>query len=413
MAVPDEDWIHDWNAPESGTAAEPRPAVELNDETLRDGLQSPSAKAPPLQAKRDFLHILCDLGVTSVDIGMPASGVQALGDAVVLAKEIVRHRLPLRPNCAARTVCKDIRPIIEISQRAGTAVEVAAFLGCSAARRRVEGWDMAHLLKLTRDSVTLAVQAGLPVMFVTEDTTRTHPEILRDLYRAAIESGARRICAADTVGHASPQGAERLLAFLRSLAGESGEKVAVDWHGHMDRGLGLACTLEAWRAGADRLHGSALGLGERVGNAPLDLVILNLKLMGGWPRDVARLTDYVAWTSRWTGIPIPWNYPVFGQDAFRTGTGVHASALLKARQLGDAHLEDLMYSAVPASWVGRRQTIEVGPMSGDANIVAWLQDHREEVNQERVAAIRRLAKESDTMLSDDDIFDLLQRLEEP
>ncbi|MEW6758811.1 MAG: 2-isopropylmalate synthase, partial [Acidobacteriota bacterium] len=109
----------------------------------------------------------------------------------------------------------------------------------------------------------------------------------------------------------------------------------------------------------------------------------------------------------------PWNYPVFGQDAFRTGTGVHASALLKARQMGDACLEDLMYSAVPASWVGRRQTIEVGPMSGDANIVAWLQDHREEVNQERVAAIRRLAKESDTMLSDDDIFDLLQRLEEP
>lgn len=406
-------WIHDWNAPEEPPSGGPLPPPELDDETLRDGLQHPSAKAPPLQAKREFLHILCEVGIQAADIGMPAAGLQALEDCVFLAREVARHRLPLRPNCAARTVGKDIRAVVEISQRAGIAVEVAAFIGCSDARRRVEGWDLPYLLKITRETVSLAVGAGLPVMYVTEDSTRTSPEVLRDLFRAAIESGARRICAADTAGHALPQGAARLVAFLKSVAAESGEAVAVDWHGHMDRGLGLGCSLAAWRAGASRIHGSALGLGERVGNTPLDLLIVNLKMEGAWQRDLRPLTDYVSWTSRWTGVPIPWNYPVFSAQAFRTGTGVHASALLKARQMGDAVLEDHVYSSVPAAWFGRRQTIAVGPMSGDSNIVAWLMEHREEVTEEKVAAIRALAKKADSLLSDDEIRDALQRLEAP
>jgi len=406
-------WIHDWNAPEETPPPPVPPPPELDDETLRDGLQHPSAKAPPLQAKREFLHILCAVGIQAADIGMPAASLQALEDCVFLAREVARHRLPLKPNCAARTVGKDVRAVVEISQRAGLAVEVAAFIGCSEARRRVEGWDLAYLRKITRETVSLAVKAGLPVMYVTEDSTRTSPEVLRDLFLAAIESGARRICAADTAGHALPHGAARLVGFLKQVAAESGEKVAVDWHGHMDRGMGLACSLAAWKAGAARIHGSALGLGERVGNTPLDLLIVNLKMEGAWPRDPRALSDYVAWTSRWTGVPVPWNYPVFSPEAFRTGTGVHASALLKARQMGDAVLEDHVYSSVPAAWFGRRQTIAVGPMSGDSNIVAWLLEHREEVTEERVAAIRALAKKSDSLLSDDEIRDALQRLETP
>ncbi len=411
MASGYEEWVYDWNRREpEGDERVPR-TVELNDETLRDGLQSPSARTPPLQAKLDFLHILAGLGISGVDIGLPASSPQVMEDTIFLAREIARSKLPLKPNCAARTVRGDIRHVKEVSERAGLPIEVSAFIGSSAARSLAEGWDIEFLLKATRESVSEAVRLGLSIMYVTEDTTRTHPDVLRQLYTAAIECGARRICIADTVGFATPAAARRIVRFLKDIVKESGEDVAIDWHGHMDRGLGLMATLAAFEAGADRLHGSAVGLGERIGNAPLDLIMVNLKLMGCWERDISDLTEYVNWIQRWTGVSLPWNYPVFGSDAFRTGTGVHASAIMKAMKMGDPDLVDMVYSAVPASWFGLRQTIEVGPMSGDANVAYWLAEHGLEVTSERMAAIRNLAKESDGMLTDDEILDALQRLE--
>jgi 2-isopropylmalate synthase len=191
----------------------------------------------------------------------------------------------------------------------------------------------------------------------------------------------------------------------------TGEDVKIDWHGHMDRGLGVSSTLAACEAGADRLHGSALGLGERVGNAPLDLIMVNLKMMGWLDADLSALTEYVEWVARWTGVPVPWNYPVFGRDAFRTGTGVHASAIVKALNMGDQSLVDLVYSSVPASWFGKHQTIEVGPVSGECNVIFWLHQHGEEVTETKVRELCQHAKASDHMLTDDEIRDVLERLE--
>ncbi len=407
-------WIYDWNAEEEGTQAPAgAPAFELDDETLRDGLQCPSAKAPPLQAKKEFLHILARMGVHSVDIGLPASGGHTSEDTLFLAKEIARARLPLSANCAARTVKEDVWPIVEISQKAGIPIEVATFIGSSAIRHLAEGWDMPFLLKAIRESIGEAVKAGLPVMFVTEDTTRAEPEVIRQLYTEAIACGARRACIADTVGFAAPWGARRLVRFVKSVIAGTGAEVKVDWHGHQDRGMGLISALAALRAGADRIHGSALGLGERVGNTSLDLVIVNLKLMGLWDKDVSAISEYVEWVSRWAGVSIPWNYPIFGRDAYRTGTGIHAAAILKALKMGDVDMVDRVYAAVPASWFGKQQTIEVGPMSGDSNIQFWLHQHGQEPTPERVRTIRRLAKEGDHTLSDDEIWDALHRLEKP
>ena len=406
-----DQWVYDWNRAEAESGADGARSVDLNDETLRDGLQSPSAKTPPLQAKLEFLHILAGLGIAGVDIGLPASSPQVMEDAIFLAKEIARFNLPLKPNCAARTVSSDIRLVREVSERAGFPVEVSTFIGSSAARSLAEGWDIEFLLRTTRESISEAVHLGLSPMFVTEDTTRTHPDVLKQLYTAAIEYGARRICIADTVGFASPMAARRIVGYLKSIVADSGEDVAIDWHGHMDRGLGLISTLAAFEAGADRLHGSAIGLGERAGNAPLDLVMVNLKLMGLWDRDISDLTEYVNWIARWTGVSMPWNYPVFGSDAFRTGTGIHASAIMKAMKMKDPRLVDMVYSAIPASWFGKRQTIEVGPMSGDANVAYWLAEHGMDVTSERMAAVRKLAKDSDSMLTDDEIMDALKRLE--
>lgn len=409
-----ESWVHEWDdsvAPRQGDSPSARRPVEVDDETLRDGIQCPSARNPPLQAKLEFLHLLVRLGVQAVDIGLPASGPHQSEDALYLAKEIARGELPIEANCAARTVAADIRAVVRISQRAGISVGVATFIGSSAVRQYAEGWDMAFLLKSTRESVTSAVKEGLPVTFVTEDTTRAHPQMIRDLYSAAIDCGARRLCIADTVGYATPAAAKNLVSFIKGVIGKSGAHVKLDWHGHMDRGLGLPSSLAALDAGADRLHGCALGLGERVGNTPLDLLLVNLKLMGRWPGDLTPLTEYVEWVTRWTGVPIPWNYPVFGRDAYRTGTGIHAAAILKALQKGDAAMADVVYSAVPPSWFGKHQIIEVGPMSGESNAVFWLNRHGLEPSGERILAVMRLAKESNHTLCDDEIFGVLARLE--
>jgi 2-isopropylmalate synthase len=366
--------IYDWNS--AGGFDWKSARVELNDETLRDGLQSPSAIDPPLDIKLRLLHLMVDLGIASADIGLPGAGPRAVEQVRALAREIVSQRLPLEPNCAARTVVADIEPIVRVSQEVGRAIEAATFIGSSAIRLYAEDWTLDRLLRATEDAVSFAVKNGLPVMFVTEDTTRARPETLKALYGAAIRFGARRLCLADTVGHATPDGVRRLVRFVRDeIIRPSGEQVKIDWHGHRDRGMGLINCLAAIEAGADRVHATALGVGERVGNAEMDLLIVNLRMLGAFTHDVSKLREYCETAARAIGIPLPPNYPVMGSDAFRTATGVHAAAIIKARKKGEDWLADLVYSSVPATVFGSKQTIDISPVSGLSNVKCWLEEH--------------------------------------
>lgn len=402
------DLIYDWNTCERV----PKPArgrVELNDETLRDGLQSPSVTSPRIEDKLRLLHLMDELGIQAADLGLPGAGPHVVADVTRLAEEIVDQKLSIAPNCAARTIKADIQPIVEISQQVGTSIEAACFIGSSPVRQYTEGWDLDRMLKLTEDAVSYAAGEGLPVMYVTEDTTRAAPEDLRRLYTTAVEAGARRVCVADTVGHATPDGTRAVIRFIREVVDATGEEVAVDWHGHKDRGLSVINTLTAVEAGADRVHGTALGIGERVGNTPMDLVMVNMKLMGWIDNDLTALPEYCELTSRTTAVPLPDNYPVLGRDAFRTGTGVHAAAILKARAKGDEWLADLVYSGIPASYLGRRQRVDVGPMSGESNVICWLSDHEIEPEANLVAAIFHAAKKSNRVLEDDEILALCAR----
>ena len=408
MHPPDSELVYDWNR--AGGAASPaRGRVELDDETLRDGLQSPSVRSPSLEQKVRILHLIDALGIDSADIGLPGAGPHVVATVTRLAEEIVRSGMRLRPNCAARTIAADILPIIEISQKVGIPIEVACFIGSSPIRQYTEDWDFDRMLRLSEDAVTLAVKEGLPVMFVTEDTTRAHPEHIRRMYATAIRAGARRVCVCDTVGHATPNGVRNLVSFVCALVAEIDPEVKVDWHGHQDRGLGVTNALWALEAGAHRVHGCALGIGERVGNTPMDQLLVNLQLLGWIDRDLTKLAEYCSVVSEATGVRIPDNYPIVGRDAFRTGTGVHAAAIIKARKKGDEWLSDRVYSGVPASMIGRHQVIEVGPMSGLSNVQCWLEDHGLEARAELVEAIFRRAKESDRILTDEEILDLVQR----
>lgn len=403
MSVSEQDLIHDWNTAEGGELRPGRSVVELDDETLRDGLQSPSVISPPIEDKLRILHYIAELGIESANIGLPGAGPHVVSDVKRLAEEIRDQRLSILPNCAARTMRRDIEPIVEVAQATGVEIEAACFIGSSPVRQYAENWELDRMLGLVEEAVSFAAGEGLPVMFVTEDTTRASPEHLQRLYTTAVEAGARRVCVADTVGHATPNGAHHVIRFVRSVVDATGETVKVDWHGHRDRGLGEINALTAAAAGADRLHGTALGIGERVGNTPIDLLLVNMHLLGWIDRDLSCLTDYCELVAKTTGVPLPDNYPVIGRDAFRTATGVHAAAIIKARAKGDEWLADLVYSGVPAGLFGRRQIVEVGPMSGESNVVCWLDEHGVEPESGLVKAIFARAKESARVLEEAEI----------
>jgi isopropylmalate/homocitrate/citramalate synthase len=399
--------IYDWNSM-PGAEFKPAGQVLLNDETLRDGLQSPSVKDPAIGQKLKILHLMEDLGINSLDIGLPGAGPRAVADVERLAREIANCRMKIKPNCAARTHENDIRPIAEISQRVGIGIEVACFIGSSPIRRYTENWSDDFLLQTTEKAVVYARGLGLEVMYVTEDTSRCDPDTVKKLYSTAINCGASAIVLCDTVGHATPSGVQALVRFvLDEVVKPSGKKVRVDWHGHSDRGLAVANSLAALAAGADCVHGTALGIGERVGNTQMDQMLVNLKLMGVSPwaqQDLTRLKEYCLTVSEATGVPIPRNYPVLGEDAFRTATGVHAAAVIKAFKKGDTELANSVYSGVPSHYFGLEQIIEIGPMSGKSNVIFWLERRGIPPAEELVDRIFQRAKASDRCLSEEEIL---------
>jgi 2-isopropylmalate synthase len=398
--------IHDWNVAEP-TLHKPDRHIGFDDETLRDGLQSPSVCEPPVEQKIELLHLMNDIGLDTADIGLPGAGGAHAASVEMMAREIANKKMKIRPNCAARTHKNDIIPILEISQRAGIPIEVCAFIGSSPIRFYAEEWTLEKLLQMTQDAVTFAVKEGAPVMFVTEDTTRAQPETIKALYETAIRCGARAVCVCDTVGHATPDGARSVVKFVKNIINEMGEDVRLDWHGHQDRGLGVINSIAAIQGGADQVHGSALGMGERVGNTPMDQLLVNLKLMGWIRNDLTRLREYcdkAAEACQWT---IPLNYPVFGRDAFRTATGVHAAAVIKSYKKGDSELADLIYSGVPAGQFGLKQVIEIGPMSGKSNVIFWLETHGIEAAEDRVTRIYERAKQASAVLSEAEVMALV------
>ncbi|MFC1705582.1 LeuA family protein [Planctomycetota bacterium] len=394
------DLIYDWN---THNQRPPKKPVELNDETLRDGLQSPSITAPTIDEKIEILHLMHELGIERANIGLPGAGPMVAADVERLATEIESAGLKIRPNCAARTVIQDIRPIAEISQKTGVRIEAATFLGSSPIRRYTEEWDLDRLLRHTEESVRFAVENDLDAMYVTEDTTRADPETVTKLYKTAIECGARRIVVCDTVGHATPVGVRAIIRFALKLVEATGEDVKVDWHGHNDRGLGLTNALTAIVAGADSIHGCGLGIGERCGNTSMDQLLVNLKLLGWREGNLTGLCRYAGAVSSYCRVPIPSNYPVVGTDAFETGTGVHAAAVIKAYKKGDEWLANRVYSGVPADEFGLEQKILVGPMSGRSNVVWVLDKLGLPGTEETVDRVFNAAKASRRNLTDEEI----------
>jgi 2-isopropylmalate synthase len=405
-----ENLIYDWNL--VGKRPQPPRQVMVTDESLRDGLQSPSIRHPDIQDKVYLLYLMRDLGIDAADLGLCGAGDRFKYHVTVLAREINNQGMPIQPQSAARTMLADIAPIVDASEEAGIPIEAAVFLGTSPIRQYAEGWDLDFLLRQTEESVSFAIEHGLPVMFVTEDTTRAKPEALREIYTTAIRAGAQRICAADTAGHATPEGVRALVSFLCDMVQQINPEVGIDWHGHRDRGMDIVNTLVAIEAGADRVHACGLGIGERSGNTPMEILLVNLNLLGWADRNLTRLPEYCQVISETCGASIPFNYPVVGADAFRTSTGVHAAAIVKALEKGDDWLTDCVYCGVPACMVGRKQGIEIGPMSGEHNVRYYLRQHQIEERPIYIDKILAAAKRSDVLLTENDVLRMVTVMDE-
>jgi 2-isopropylmalate synthase len=403
--------IYDWNAVEKLTTLSPRRKVTFLDETLRDGIQSPSVVDPTIDDKLKLVELASDLGIHHIDIGLPGAGRRAVEDCTIIARHIRDRGLPIKPACAARTHPADVQAVVDVSQAVGIEIEVLTFIGSSPIRQYAESWDLARMLELSAAAIDLARRFDLPVGYVTEDTTRSRPDVLQKLFVNAVEHGAQRLVLCDTVGHATPDGIRNLLKFTRNLLDGLGRPdVGLDWHGHNDRGLGVVNSIFAIEFGADRVHGTALGVGERVGNAALDQILLNLSLLGELPgQDLSKLLEWCRTASRATHVPIHPQYPLAGSDAFRTATGVHAAAIIKAEKKGHAWLADRIYSGVPAGVFGREQEIEIGHYSGESNVVYWLRKRGIEPTPALVAAVLAEAKRGDHVLTDAEIHGVIKQ----
>ena len=407
----DHELIYDWNSIEKVAPLSPRRRIQFLDETLRDGIQSPSVVDPTIEDKLRLVELANDLGIDTMDIGLPGAGKRAVGDCTTIAAHIKANGLRVKPSCAARTHLHDVQAVIDISQQVGIEIEILCFIGSSPIRQYAEDWDIARMMQLSADAIDLGRRYNLPVAYVTEDTTRSRPEVLTKLFTNAVEHGAHRLVVCDTVGHATPDGIRNLLRFTRNVLDGTGRPdVGIDWHGHNDRGLGVVNSIFAIEYGADRIHGTALGIGERVGNAALDQILLNMKLLGELgDRDLTKLVEWSETASRATHVPIHPQYPLAGSDAFRTATGVHAAAIIKAEKKGDAWLADRIYSGVPAGMFGKEQAIEIGHYSGESNVIYWLKKRGYEPTQELVALVLGAAKCGDRVLADAEIVAVINR----
>lgn len=412
----EQDLIYDWNSIDYEIERNPSNhphELWFDDETLRDGLQSPSARNPSIEEKIELIDFMERLGIQKVDLGLPGAGPFHIEHIDAMLQHMGDNEYSIRPGCAVRTVVSDIEPLVELQAKHEREIQASAFLGTSPIRQFAEGWTMEKILSTAESAVTFAVENDIPVMFVTEDTTRSKPEEIKEIYSRAIELGADRICICDTCGHVTPNGVRKLLGYIQEEVipdtGVKRREIEVNWHGHQDRGLGVANNLAAYEAGADVIHGTALGVGERAGNAPLDQTLVNLSLMGVINNDLKGLNEYMRKAHEYVEVALPHNYPVFGNDAFETGTGVHASAVVKAMKKGDDWLADRVYSGVPAGDFGLQQIIRIGHMSGRSNVVHWLERNGYEIEDEIVNHVFEVAKGQRRMMTDGEVKEAISK----
>ena len=350
--------------------------IEINDETLRDGLQATYVKHPSIKEKIEFLLASDKLGIDSINIGFPVTSDKSKKEIIRITNFAKEEGLKIKIECGGRILKEDVEAIIDVSQKTGVQIIAGLFIASSKIRYIVENWDLKEMGKLIEQNISLAVKNNLDVMFVSEDTSRAYPKTVSYLYNAAIDAGAKRLCICDTVGESNPYSAYNLVSFVKNNIIKKNKKIKIDWHGHNDRGLATANSLAAIAAGADCIQVAALGVGERAGNTVMEEILINLHKEGLIKANLEHLENYSKIASKILKMKIRPNAPVIGSDIFKTATGVHASAIKKALQLKNKFLAENVYTSISPSSLGRKHEILIGPVSGKSNVEWYLKKKR-------------------------------------
>lgn len=380
--------------------------VQVLDTSLRDGLQDAQIRHPSLEEKERLVDILVQVGVEAIDIAIPIARGSHLREAIQLARRIPSN---VTVACLARTDASDIQAAVDLAQGAGRPIETIVFCGASPLRRWVEDWDVTEITEWMAKSVNFASKQGLIPTVATEHTTQTEPEVIKQIYLAGLDNGGQKVCIADTSGAASPISTEKIIRFFRDEVLKSFNDVDIDWHGHNDRGLSVINSLVALSAGAQRVHGTAIGIGERAGNTPLEQMLINLKMARDPKRqDLGAISELATFAAEIFNVPVPPNYPGLGEKVYRTASGIHAAAELKAGQLGLKGTTP--YSAVSPEWVNRETDVVVGPLSGSHNVRFVAERLGIPATNEFIARALDVAKSANRILTDQDIKNIANSL---
>lgn len=406
--------IYDWNLRGKVTplsTLNTKKRVYIHDETFRDGSQAAGINRCNLQAQLSILRLMNDMGIDRANVGFPISSKIQVKDISKIARVKEEEGWNMELMCASRIVPEDVQGIIDISQKTGVKIWVGTFLGGSELRAKVMGWDLNEMAKKISAPIVLARRYNLPVMFVTEDTSRSHPDTLQLYYQNAIDAGANQLCVCDTVGFADSEGTRALIHFIKNEIVKNqtvdGKPVEIEFHGHNHRGLALANTLAAIDAGATGVESTLMGIGEMTGNCPTEDIVLNahLKDLGKYHPNL--LKEAMNIYADAIGIKIPNYWRVAGKYAYATGSGVHADAILKAFEMGEPELAALVYSGHDPKIVGRSVDAYVGQTSGRSSVIlAFLMRGIQNLSWETIDKIVNAAKKRRTALTEKELFKL-------
>ena len=399
MGLEFEGQVYRWaEAPLKG-----RTDITLLNTDLRDGSQASGIEAPKESDKIQMLKYMDSIGIHYADIAMPVAKGKHLQEAIAVAKAKRELGLSINLVCLARALPGDVHRAIELRDQSQTELEVIIFKGSSPLRRGVEGWATKEdIVDPMVRAIRIAIENGLKVTAATEDTTRTEREVIKSVFCESISAGATRVCIADTVGFSDPWSTAEIVSWIKKeVIGES--QIGLDWHGHNDVDMTTANALIALGAGADRVHVTSLGIGERAGNTPMESMIENLRQHGINNYKYPLIMEYASYASKVFGRIIPPDKPIVGDLVHKTPTGIHGAGIAKAIEKGRPDLAGIIYSAVDPSIYGRHPELSIGPLSGNHNAIANLERLNIEVTQQHIQRILVLAQMLGRELSDEEI----------
>ena len=384
-------------------------SIVIEDDTLRDGLQSALLRIPNYFEKKELVTLAHASRIKYVMLGFPGASEDAYHECRLLVQFIRDMQWPLVPRLLGRANQSDMAAICRLQEETGVPLQADFFINICALRLKVEGWNLATITQMIHQASEQLDRHGVSYSISLEDATRSDTSIIEKMLCTIVNTKAIAIVLCDTVGACLPSGVANLLRFVKKTIAAHNSHIFQWWHGHNDRGLALANALCALDHGIDGISGTFLGIGERSGNICIEQIMLHLNQYYGSAYCLDSARQYCSLLSRYTEYTMPINQPLFGNQSFTTTAGTHIRALEKAKRFGTgAH--DLLYSSVAAHDLGRQQQIMLGPMSGRSAVKSVLEQIGESYDEKKISTLFNYFKKIQKPITVQEFIDIYPSL---